>query len=167
MKKKQAPKYSQNTRYIILDKNQFDKDLLWTTKNKQKIKISTLISIYMNRASQKDSDKLCTLFGYERVKETVFKTISDELNLKEAVNQIDYFKIKKEDKSSIPSDDELKNILKKPKQRFVDYFCQKYSKEKLLEKDNNLKPKFPLYLQIKEMISYYEEEYLSDTSFKR
>lgn len=42
MKKKQTPKYSQNTRYIILDKNQFEKDLLWTTKNKQKIKISTL-----------------------------------------------------------------------------------------------------------------------------
>jgi len=166
MKKEETPKYSKNTRYITLDKKEFDNDLLWTTENKKKMKISTLISIYMNRASQKDSDRLCKLFGYERVKETVLKNINDELNLQEAVNQVDYYKMKKVDKRYIPSRDELENILKKPKQRVVDYYCENYSKEKLLERASKLKPRFPIYLQIKEMVSYYEQEYLSDRSFK-
>ncbi len=166
IKKDETPKYSKNTRYIILDKKEFANDLLWTTENKKKIKISTLISIYMNRASQKDSDKLCKLFGYKRVKEIVLKNINDKLNLKEAVNQVNYYKMKKTDKSYIPTNEDLENILKNPKQRVIDYYCKNYSKEKLLEKASNLKPKFPLYLQIKDMIDYYEEEYLNDTSFK-
>lgn len=161
-KKKETPKYSQNTRYITLDKRAFDTDLLWTTQDKEKVKVATLITIYMNRASQMNSDKICRFFGYERVKNTIEKNITDKINLNEAQNQINYYKIKKTNKEYIPTNEELKNIFKNPKQRVVDYFCKTNSKEELLQKAGSLKPKFPIYSQIKQMVNYYQEEFLND-----
>jgi hypothetical protein len=55
-KQELTPKYSENTRFIILNKKLFDSDLLWTTQDKQKIEISKLITIYMNRATQKEKE---------------------------------------------------------------------------------------------------------------
>lgn len=165
-KKEEKPKYSENTRYMILDKKIFDSDLLWTTKDKQKVKISNLISVYMNRATQKNSDKLCKLFGEKRVRQIVEKNITDNINLKEAINQIEYYNYKKEDKEYIPTKEELENILLKPKQRVVDYYCKHFSKDLLLSEASKLKPKYPIYSQIKDMISYYEKEYLNDLRVK-
>ena len=161
-KKEETPKYSQNTRYITLDKRAFDTDLLWTTQDKEKVKISTLITIYMNRASQMNSDKICSFFGYERVKNTIEKNITDKINLNEAQNQINYYKIKKTNKEYIPTNEELENIFKNPKQRVVDYYCKTNSKEELLKKASTIKPKFPIYSQIKQMVNYYQEEFLND-----
>ncbi len=164
VKKEEKPKYSQNTRYIYLDKSQFDSDLLWTTQNKEKIKISTLIAVYMNRSTQKNSDKLCKLFGYERVRKTIEKYHENKINYQEAVNQLEYYKIKKYDEVYTPTKEELENIFKNPKQRVIDYYCKNFSKEELLEKAEQQKPKYPLYSQIKNMIQYYEEECLHDKS---
>lgn len=160
-KQEQTPKYSENTRFVILNKKFFDSDLLWTTQDKQKIEISKLITIYMNRSTQRNCDNLCKLFGQNRVKQIVEKNLTNELNQKEAINQIDYFNLKRENKEYIPTKEELEDILKYPKQRVVDYYCKYFSKDELLQKASLLKPKYPIYSLIKEMISYYEKELIS------
>lgn len=165
-KQELTPKYSENTRFVILNKKLFDNDLLWTTQDKQKIEISKLITIYMNRASQKNSDNLCKLFGQNRVKQIVEKNLKNELNLEEAINQIDYFNLKRDNIEYIPTKEELEDILKNPKQRVIDYYCKYFSKDELLQKASLLKPKYPIYSLIKDMVNYYEKEQLDDSRIK-
>jgi hypothetical protein len=165
-KQELTPKYSENTRYITLNKKLFDSDLLWTTQDKQKIKITNLITIYMNRATQQNSDKLCNLFGEDRVRQIIEKNLTNELNQKEAINQINYFNLKIQNKEYIPTKEELEDILKNPKQRVVDYYCKHFSKDELLQKASLLKPKYPIYSLIKDMVNYYEKEYLDDSRVK-
>jgi hypothetical protein len=60
----------------------------------------------------------------------------------------------------------LEDILKNPKQRVVDYYCKHFSKDELLQKASLLKPKYPIYSLIKDMVNYYEKEYLDDSRVK-
>lgn len=161
------PKYSPNTRFITLKKDIFTNDLFWTSKDKEKINIDNLIAVYMNRAVQIDTDTLCTLFGWERVSNIVQKHITDKYSLHEANRQIEYYKNKTFHTPFKLTEDELQNnYLKNPKQRVIDHYCKINGYDKVLEEASELKPKYPIYSTIKQMVDYFKKENLNDIAIK-
>jgi predicted DNA-binding transcriptional regulator AlpA len=150
------PIYSTKTRKIKLQKEWFVNDLFWSSPNNIPIKIENIITVYMNRSNQIDTDKLCKFFGIDRMYKTVNKYIENSHNKKEAIRQISYYESKISKKSYAYTKDELENnFYKQPKQRIVDYYCKKYGKAKVLNMISD--SSFTVKFQVKKMISFYEQ----------
>ncbi len=164
---KNKPKYKITTRKVVLQKNWFDSDLFWTSSNNEKLDIKNITTVYMDRAIQVNTDKLCELFGYDRVKEIVSKYIVNKLNRQEALRQLDYYRHKIFHITFKLTHKELENnYLKTPRQRVVDYYCNSLGTDKVLEDINNLQFTKHKKLQLKKMIEYYKRELLNDTTIK-
>lgn len=161
------PKYSINTKYITLKKEMFSNDLFWTSKDREKISIENLITTYMQRANQIDTDTLCRLFSLERVEDILEKNIKDTPSYYEAKRQIQYFQAKVTNSSFNLTVQELNDYLKNPKQRVIDYYCKTKGVDKVLKEASELKPKYPTYSTIKKMLEYYKKENLNDSSTKK
>lgn len=165
-KNKFVPKYRESTRQVVLHKSWFSIDLFWTSADKIKVDIQNIISVYMNRANQIDTDKLCQLFGFDRVLKVTQKLISNDMNRYEALRQIEYSKSKL---YNLPFDfkNELENdFLKNPSQRVIDYLCQTKGFEDISHKVEISKLSLHKKLILKKMLAYYKKG-TDDTTIKR
>lgn len=165
-KLKYTPKYKESTRSVILDKSWFSVDLFWTTKDKTKLDIKNIITVYMNRANQIDTDTLCRLFGIDRVKKVVLRYITDEKNQYEALRQIEYFEAKLYNKAYNYLDELQTDYLVTPHQRVVDYYCSLEGIEIISNKIKDANLSIHKELILKKMISYYQKEF-DDTTTKK
>ena len=165
---KSTPKYSSNTKKARLNKEWFSNDLFWSTANKELLDINNIVTVYINRATQINTDKLCELFGYERVIDITSKYIDNDINKTEAKRQLEYYNSKINNSSFKLTHEELNNnYLIFPKQRVIDYYCNFKGCDTILEEASNVKPKYPRYAQIKQMVKYYKEELTNDNTIKR
>ena len=161
---KTIPKYKETTREVVLQKKWFDIDLFWTTADHTKLDIKNIISIYMDRASQRNTDKLCELFGYKRVHNIVEKYIKNLKNKKEALRQLEYFQYKRFHTTFIYTQEELKiDYLKYPTQRVLDYYCHIKGCEYILKEIQNSDISKHRKLTLEKMLEYYQKE-LDDTA---
>ncbi|QOG12799.1 hypothetical protein [Arcobacter sp. FWKO B] len=161
---KSTPKYKDTTRWVVLQKKWFDSDLFWTTADNTKLEIKNIIVIYMDRATQRNTDKLCELFGYQRVYNTVEKYITNPKNKKEAFRQIEYFQYKRFRIPFLYTQEELQgDYLKYPTQRLIDYYCNLKGCDTILEEVKNRDMSQHKKLTIEKMIEYYKKE-LDDTT---
>jgi hypothetical protein len=162
-KLKYTPKYKESTRFVILDKSWFSVDLFWTTKDKTKLNIKNIITVYMNRANQIDTDTLCRLFGINRVKKVVLRYIKDEKNQYEALRQLEYFEAKLYNKAYDYLDELQMDYLETPMQRVVDYYCSLEGTETISKRIKDANLSIHKELTLKKMINYYQKEF-DDTS---
>jgi hypothetical protein len=159
-----TPKYKETTRKVVLQKKWFDTDLFWTTADHTKLDIKNIISVYMDRASQINTDKLCELFGYNRVYNTVVKYVQNSKNKKEALRQLEYFQYKRFHTIFTYTQEELEtDYIKQPIQRVIDYYCHIKGCEYILNEIQNSDISKHRKLTIEKMIEYYEKE-LDDTT---
>ena len=164
---KTTPKYKETTRQVILQKSWFDTDLFWSTANHTKLDIKNIISVYMDRATQINTDKLCELFGYKRVYTVVVKYITNLKNQKEALRQIEYFQYKRLNNPFEYLESELESdYLKYPTQRTIDYYCHLKGCEVILHEIETSELSKHKKLTLEKMVKYYQKE-LDDTTTKK
>lgn len=157
---KHTPKYKETTRWVVLQKKWFDSDLFWTTADNTKLEIKNIIVIYMDRATQRNTDKLCELFGYQRVYNTVEKYITNPTNKKEAFRQLEYFQYKRYHIPFSYTQEELQtDYLKYSTQRLIDYYCNLKGCNKILDEVKNSNISQHKKLTIEKMIEYYNQQY--------
>jgi len=150
-----TPKYSPRTRKIKLHKEWFAKDLLYSREDGSIIEIDNLIAIYLKQPNQKDTNKLLYLFGSKRVKKVLdkIKTDLDEKDYKEAKEQIEYALSANEYKKhhKLPS---ISEIVKEPKERYVELLQKQYSKEEILSMAVANNASYPSLFKLKKVMGY-------------
>ena len=150
--KDDQPKYSPSTRKIRLNKKLFKKDMLWSRQDGSQIEIKNLISIYLNTPNQEDTDTLLRMFGLQRVMSELNNNQSriPIEDYEEALEQIEYANEPEAyfDHYALPS---LKQILKKPKKRYIDALVKQYAPSELLIMAKEFGATYPSLFQIKKM----------------
>ena len=150
--KDQKPKYSYSTRKIRLNKKLFKKDMLWSRQDGSEIEIKNLISVYLNTPNQEDIGTLLKLFGYKRVISVLHNNAA--IMLKEDYTEVEeqieyanepniYF-----NNHSLPT---LKQVLKKPKKRYIDALIKQYTPFELIALAKEFNVTYPSLFQIKKM----------------
>jgi hypothetical protein len=148
-----TPKYSPYTRKIKLDKSLFKKDLLHSRENSSIIDIDNLISIYLKQPNQDDTNTLLYLFGAARVRKILQKNKKyiPLVDYEEALQQVEYA-ISSSQYKKIYKVPPIEEIVKKPKQRFIDILRQQYSKEEILKIAANNDVSFPIIFKLQKML---------------
>ena len=148
-----TPKYSPYTRKIKLDKSLFRQDLLYSRENSSIIDINNLISIYLKQPNQDDTNTLLYLFGTARVRKTLQKNkkYMPLVDYEEALQQVEYAISSSQYKKTykVPP---IEEIVKKPKQRFIDILRQQYSKEEILKIAANNDVSYPIIFKLQKML---------------
>mgnify|MGYP006883097033 CR=1 FL=1 len=89
----EASVFSSSAKSVILQKKWFNTDLLWSSADGQRIGVDRLITVYMSKPEQRNTDKLVKLFGAKRLKTVIDKNFNNsdfELIRMSANKQIDY-----------------------------------------------------------------------------
>jgi hypothetical protein len=153
-----APKYSEKTQKIKLNKKLFKKDILWAQEDGSEVSIKNLVSAFFNIPNQEDTATLIQLFGEKRVRNILKKNkliMSDE-DFQETTQQIEYAVHPEKFFESYPLP-ELDAILHHPKQRYIDKLLQNYSEEEILSMAKKEKVSLSTQLQIKKFFNSLEQ----------
>ena len=114
--------FDENVKELPLNKKWFSFDLFWSTQNGHILKVENIVVVYMDRSSQINTDKLCELFGEERIVNIINNCKMHPYNLKEAMIQIKYYKSRKYNLPFAVSKEDILKLHKDPTQRAVDYY---------------------------------------------
>ena len=147
--------YDENIKELPLNKNWFSVDLFWSTKNGHILTVKNIVVVYMDRSSQINTDKLCELFGENRVIEIINNCNMHPSNLKEAMIQIEYYKSKKYNLSFKVTNKDIARVSKDPKQRVVDYYLKNNKSDELYIIMENMS--FGTKFTVEKMIKYYKK----------
>ena len=142
---------------VLLNKKWFYFDLVWTAQDNQMIGVNNLISVYMNRPEQRNTDKLIELFGVYRVIYCIDTFLDNQAVIKEGVNQVRYRVLREKEKAekrknSTVDKSKLSLYLKKAKQRDIDRLLRTVGEEFLKSLLVNLT--FTEKLRVEKMIEY-------------
>jgi len=152
-KHEQKPKISPKTQNIKLNKKLFNKDLLWSRENGSVMSIKNIISIYLNTPNQDDIKTLLNQFGEKRVLNVLHKN-------RPYMHSDDYTEANEQTQYAISSDTytkthllpDIKEIIKNPKQRYIEILTKKYSNEKILEIAQSENISYPMMFQLKKIL---------------
>lgn len=149
-----APKYSEKTQKIKLDKKLFTKDILWAQEDGSEVSIKNLISSFFSIPYQEDTNKLIQLFGEKRVRNILKKNkpiMSDE-DYKEIDEQIEYAISPNSyyTNHQIPNIDE---VLHNPKQRYVDKLTSIFPEDQILDMAKTGNVSLSTLIQIKKFLT--------------
>ena len=146
--------FDENVKELPLNKKWFSFDLFWSTKDGHILTVENIVVVYMDRSSQINTDKLCELFGEDKIINIINNCNMHPSNLKEAMIQIEYYKSRKYNLPFEVSAEDITKINKNPTQRAVDYYmnnnCDKlYSIMETMSLGDRL--------TVIKMIKYYSE----------
>jgi len=146
--------FDENVKELPLNKQWFSVDLFWGTRNGHMLTVENIVVVYMDCASQIDTDKICELFGEARVIKIINNCDMHPSNLKEAMIQIEYYKSKKYNLPFEISDEDLEKFPKYIRQRVVDYYLKNNKSDELNSIIETMSPENKHVIE--DMIEYYK-----------
>lgn len=153
--------FSSSAKSVILQKSWFNTDLLWSSADGQRIGVDRLITVYMSKPEQRNTDKLVKLFGAKRVKAVVDKNLNNsdfEFIRLTANKQIDYenraLKISRQNKNIKVNLVKLSKVLRGASQETIDRIYCKIGETPIVEATKMFKPKYPDTMVVNKQVEY-------------
>lgn len=159
--KEKASIFSSSAKSVVLKKSWFKTDLLWSSADGQRIGIDRLITAYMSKPEQRNTDKLVKLFGAKRVKAVIDKNFNNnnfEFIRKTANEQVNYenraLKVSKIKKNITVNPLKLSRVLRGASQQTIDRIYSKVGETPIVEAIKMFKPKYPDTMIVKKQVEY-------------
>lgn len=160
--KENTPIFSEKAKAVKLNKKWFYTDLLWSSGDGQRIGVERLITIYMSKPEQRNTDALVNLFGKKRVKYVVEKNFGFNDKTKRikpiALKQVEYSdRVFYKPTSKIERKInfyKLAKVLKNASQKAVDSMYCRIGEELILEATKIYAPKYPDSLVVEKKLEY-------------
>jgi len=161
IEKEEVSTFSSAAKSVILKKSWFKTDLLWSSADGQRIGIDRLITLYMSKAEQRNTDQLVRLFGAKRVKAVIDKNFNNsdfEVVRRVANEQVDYenraLKVATVKRNIRVNPVKLSRVLRGASQETIDHIYSKVGETPIVEATKMFKPKYPDTMIVKKQVEY-------------
>ena len=161
IEKEEASTFSSSAKSVVLKKSWFKTDLLWSSADGQRIGIDRLITAYMSKPEQRNTDKLIRLFGAQRVKAVIDKNFNNsdfEFVRRTANEQVNYenrvLKVSKIKKNITVNPLKLSRVIRGASQETIDRIYSKVGETPIVEATKMFKPKYPDTMIVKKQVEY-------------
>jgi len=161
IEKEEVSTFSGVAKSVILKKSWFKTDLLWSSADGQRIGIDRLITVYMSKPEQRNTDQLVKLFGAKRVKAVIDKNFNNsdfEFVRKVANEQVDYenraLKVATVKRNITVNPVKLSRVLRGASQETIDRIYSKVGETPIVEATKMFKPKYPDTMIVKKQVEY-------------
>ncbi len=131
--------FSPKAKSVKLDKSWFSGDLLWSYGDGKRIGIDHLIVIYMLKPYQRNTDKLVTLFGKERVARCIQNNLKDTRTKNAALLQLKYAchntttNRASIGKHRVFNSDKMIEVMRKGSQKQIDHIYNRIGAKRMVE----------------------------------
>lgn len=143
---------------FILNKSLFHYPLFWSSQDGAEISPINLITVYMTRPNQRDTDTLCKLFNPSDIKNIIDKNIDNATTINEAHRQVDYYISKSTNTPFNYLNETDLGYFSHKSQRVFDYYCTLKGVEAIKKEINNSNLSAPTKSILKDYLRYYIQE---------
>ena len=143
---------------FILNKSLFHYPLFWSSQDGAEISPINLITVYMTRPNQRDTDTLCKLFNPNDIKNIINENIDNLSTINEAKRQVDYYISKSTNTPFNYLNETDQGYLSHKSQRVFDYYCNLKGVETIQNEISNSNLPTPTKSILKDYLRYYIQE---------